>query len=90
MSKHFKPIISKKNYVFNIVNLKLKKLTYELPPFKTFSHVFFCHRGSKTAGKCRYCTIFFVDSPDIGSKIDHYFKIQNSDLDFLTIKNFMC
>ena len=51
---------------------------------------FFVVVGVKQQENALYCTIFFVDSPDIGSKIDHYFKIENSDLDFLTIKNFMC
>ena len=33
---------------------------------------------------------FFVEPPDIGSKIDHYFKIQKSDLGFSTMKILMC
>ena len=33
---------------------------------------------------------FFVESPDIGSKIDHYFKIQKSDSGFSTMKILMC
>ena len=33
---------------------------------------------------------FFVESPDIGSKIDHYFKIQKSDPSFSTMKILIC
>lgn len=87
ISKHFEPFIRKNNYFFNLVNLKLKELTYELLPFKIFPMYLFIVVNVKQQENARD---FFVEPPDIGSKIDHYFKIQKSDLGFSTMKILMC
>ena len=62
-------------------NLSFAKMSMFFPP------VFFCRCGSRAAGKCRYCTRLFVDSVEMGSKIDHYFTIRVSPLYVSTINN---
>ena len=80
----------KKWRFFNLIDSKFKDLTYKLLPFNILHQVFFYRRGSRTAGKCKYCARFFADSVKMGSKIDDYFKICESDLDVCPIKNLMC
>lgn len=45
----------------------------------------FCHRGSKTTGRCNLCTRFFVDVIDYWSCLDFYYTIKKYDLENLSI-----
>ena len=34
--------IIKNSFIFNVIDLKVQKIIYQLPPFRIFSHPFFC------------------------------------------------
>ena len=52
------------NIFFSVVKIRLKKIAYKLLHFKNFNHLFYCHRGSKSVGKCKYCGRFYVEESD--------------------------
>ena len=39
----------------------MKKIAYDLLPFKIFCHVVQCQSGIRDAVKCKYCTRFFIN-----------------------------
>ena len=69
----FKDKIIKNSFIFNIIDLKVQKFTYQLLPLRIFCHLFFCQKGSKTAGKCLICTRIFVDNHDISVMFEEHF-----------------
>ena len=38
----FKEKIIKNSFIFNVIDLKVQKIIYQLPPLRIFSHTFFC------------------------------------------------
>ena len=73
---------------FSIIDLTLKKVVFELIPFKIYCHTFFCQRGWTTANKCNICNRFFIDDSDLGTKFDRAFTItfddiKNTDISYL-------
>ena len=34
--------IIKNSFIFNVIDLKVQKIIYQLPPLRIFSHTFFC------------------------------------------------
>ena len=53
-----------------------------LSPFKIYCHLFYCKRGFNVAGRCQYCTRFFVDSPRTLSDIERnmtYIKSESNE-----------
>ena len=75
LKKSFEEKIVRHTFDFSLIDVRLKKIVYDLLPFKIFCHCFFSMRGSKNVGKCDVCSRFFVDDPDIASKIDQRFLI---------------
>ena len=76
ISDTFRDYLIKKNkHVFNLIEVKLMELLYELLTFRIYCHLLFCRRGSKTAARCQFCTRFFVDGNDICKKLDTNFSL---------------
>ena len=72
----FKEEIIKNSFAFNITDLKVQKIIYQLLPFRIFCHLFFCRKGSKTAGKCLIFTRMFLDNRDISVMFEEYFVLE--------------
>ena len=65
--------------VFNMIKLRIKKLVYDLLPFKIFYRTLYCVHGSRNPRKCRFCTCFFVDDIDVSFYFDHKFRFKRSN-----------
>ena len=61
--------------VFSIININIKKISYELTPFKIFCDYFFCTRGSRSVERCLICSRMFVDDDDVTKKIEREFVV---------------
>ena len=61
--------------LFSIISVKIKKISYELTPFKVFCHCFFCTRGGRSVERCLICNRIFVDNNDVAKKIDREFVV---------------
>ena len=90
IKKTLKDAINKDNrFAFNDVNLRIKKLAYELLPFKIFYYVVYCVQGTRNPNRCRFCTRFFVDDVDISSYIDYKFRFKKLDFKITRVEFFM-
>ena len=68
---------AKRKFVFLIVRIKLKKIAFKLLPFKIYNHLFFCHRGARSPGKCNFCTRYYVEEPDQILFIEKTFRVND-------------
>ena len=59
---------------------KLQNVPYELLPFSIHNHLFCYLWGSRTAGKCRLCTRYFIEDTDQASYLDFNFIVNKDDL----------
>ena len=75
-----KPISNYRAFLFSIMKKKLQSDAYELLPFSIHNHLFCCLRGSRTAGRCRLCTPFFIEDTDQASYLDFNFTVNKDDL----------
>ena len=85
----FKEKIIKNLFVFNLLDVLLKKIVYGLLPFKIYCPCFFSRRGSKTARKCDICNNFFIDDNDLGARIVRAFIVTKKRIEKLPIFNLM-
>ena len=85
----FKEKVIKNSFIFNITDLKVQKIIYQLLPFRIFCHLFFCRKGSKTASKCLIFTRMFVDNYDISVMFEEYFVLKKKNISHLPISNLM-
>ena len=87
LKKELLKIITEYKFVFSVVKIRLNKIAYKLLPFKIFNHLFHCHRGSKSVGKCKYCTRFYVEESDHSYYIEKCFTIYKSALVCTSVGN---
>ena len=85
----FNEKIIKNSFIFNMIDLKVQKIIYQLLLFRIFCHLFFCRRGSKTAGKCLVCTRMFVDNHDISVTFAEHFVLKGKNIEHLPISKLM-
>ena len=57
----FSDVFQSKKYLKSILNIKFKKISYELLPFNIHEHLFFCQRGIRDVNRCNFCTRFFLE-----------------------------
>ena len=74
--------------IFSIISLKIKRISYELTPFKVFCHCFFCSRESRSLDACSICRRNFVDNSHVSRKIDSTFVVTVNSLENLDIYEF--
>ena len=79
IQKKFKEEISSE--IFSIIFLKIKRISYELTPFRVFCHCFFCTRGSRSTDTCSICSRMFIDNNDIAKKLDNVFVITRNSIE---------
>ena len=60
----FSGLFKSRQYLKSILNIKRKRIRYELLPFKVHEHLFPCQRGIRDAGRCNFCTRFFLENCD--------------------------
>ena len=75
--------------IFSIISFKIKKISYELTPFKVFCHCFFCTRGSKSVERCLISSRNFVDNNDVTKKTDREFVVTKNSIINLDVFLFM-
>ena len=85
----FNEKIIKNSFTFNVIDLKVQKITYHLLPFRIFCHHFFCQRGSFTASKYLVCTRIFVDNHDVSIMFEEYFVLRRKKIEHLSILKLM-
>ena len=73
IQKKFKEEISSE--IFSIIFLKIKRISYELTPFRVFCHWCFCTRGSRSTDTCSICSRIFIGNNDIAKKLNRVFVI---------------
>ena len=78
------------NEIFSIIYLRIKRISYELTPFRVFCYCFFflfffCSRGSRSIDTCSICRRIFVDNSDVARKINSSFVVTIDSLENLHI-----
>ena len=87
--ERFKEKIVKNSFLFDLLDVSLKKIVFGLLPFKSYCHCFFCQRGSKTAGKFEFAQGFFLNDNDFRSRIDKEIILTKRSIEHLPIFKLM-
>ena len=74
--------------IFSIISLKIKRISYELTPFKVLCYCFFVSRKSRSLDACSICRRNFVDNSHVSRKIDSTFVVTVNSLENLDIYEF--
>ena len=77
------------NVIFSIIYLKIKRISYELTPFRVFCHCFFCSRVGRSIDTCSICSRIFVGNSDVARKIDSSFVVTKNSLENLDKNDLM-
>lgn len=76
-------------YIFNVFHKRLNKIKFEILPFRTFYHLFYCSRGLKSVNKCSYGTRFFIDGHEIARYLDRSFKYHVDGFKYTDLENIL-
>lgn len=85
------------NEILSIIDLKIKRIFYELTPFRVqdflallfFLSFFFCSRGSRSNDTCSSRSEMFADNSDNARKIDSSYAVTKNSLENLDICELM-
>ena len=85
ISENLDKYIQKCHFVFGVVNQILKDVVFQLLPFKIYNHLFFCLKGNRMVGKCKFCSRILIRDIDHARKIENYFKVTNKGIEGTSI-----